>query len=53
MLLGTAFNPLFCRHPLPPRCDLYVSCEPCIMCAAALSLLGFRSVTYGCECGGL
>ncbi|PRW44853.1 tRNA-specific adenosine deaminase 2 [Chlorella sorokiniana] len=30
------------------ECDLYVSCEPCIMCAGALSLLGFRSVTYGC-----
>ena len=22
------------------ECQLYVSCEPCIMCAAALSLLG-------------
>lgn len=34
----------------PPsgRCDLYVTCEPCIMCAGALSLLGFRSVTFGC-----
>ena len=30
------------------RCDLYVTCEPCIMCAGALSLLGFRSVTFGC-----
>ncbi|KAL4424651.1 hypothetical protein ABPG77_002269 [Micractinium sp. CCAP 211/92] len=29
-------------------CDLYVTCEPCIMCAGALSLLGFRSVTFGC-----
>ncbi|GAB4817081.1 hypothetical protein N2152v2_004127 [Parachlorella kessleri] len=31
-----------------PECDLYVTCEPCIMCAGALSLLGVRSVTYGC-----
>eukprot|EP00887_Chlorella_sp_A99_P004168 scaffold23.g4168.t1 len=31
-----------------PECDLYVTCEPCIMCAGALSLLRFRSVTYGC-----
>lgn len=30
------------------RCDLYVTCEPCIMCAGALSLLGFRKVFYGC-----
>lgn len=26
------------------QCDLYVTCEPCIMCASALSLLG----TYFC-----
>ncbi|GLC73659.1 hypothetical protein PLESTF_001405500 [Pleodorina starrii] len=30
------------------RCDLYVTVEPCIMCAGALSLLGFRQVFYGC-----
>lgn len=30
------------------ECDLYVTCEPCIMCAGALSLLGVRSVSYGC-----
>ncbi|XP_020587428.1 tRNA-specific adenosine deaminase 2 [Phalaenopsis equestris] len=29
-------------------CDLYVTCEPCIMCAAALSILGIREVYYGC-----
>ena len=28
--------------------DLYVTCEPCIMCAGAISLLGFKSVTFGC-----
>ena len=30
------------------RCDLYVTCAPCIMCAGALSLLGYHRVTFGC-----
>jgi len=30
------------------RCVLYVTCEPCIMCAGALSLLGFQKVVFGC-----
>ncbi|EFJ20055.1 hypothetical protein SELMODRAFT_109716, partial [Selaginella moellendorffii] len=30
-------------------CELYVTCEPCIMCAAALSLLGIGKVFYGCK----
>ena len=38
--------------PSPPTdfagCTLYVTCEPCIMCAGALSLLEFRKVFYGC-----
>ena len=29
-------------------CILYVTCEPCIMCAGVLSLLQFQSVVYGC-----
>ena len=28
-------------------CELYVTCEPCIMCAGALSLLGVPKVIYG------
>jgi tRNA-specific adenosine deaminase 2 len=29
------------------RCQLYVTVEPCIMCAGALSLLGIGQVYYG------
>lgn len=36
------------------RCDLYVTCEPCIMCATALSILGLLINlvvydTFGCS----
>jgi len=31
-----------------PDCALYVTVEPCIMCAAALSLLRFKRVVFGC-----
>lgn len=31
------------------KCELYVTCEPCIMCATALSIVGIRSVYYGCN----
>eukprot|EP00892_Ulva_mutabilis_P008078 jgi/Ulvmu1/5642/UM231_0005.1 len=31
------------------RVHLYVTCEPCIMCAGALALLGIASATYGCS----
>ncbi|KAK9822519.1 hypothetical protein WJX74_000657 [Apatococcus lobatus] len=30
------------------RAELYVTCEPCIMCAGALCLLGLGKVVYGC-----
>lgn len=28
--------------------DLYVTCEPCIMCADAIGIVGIRKVVYGC-----
>ncbi|KAH6561021.1 hypothetical protein BASA50_006076 [Batrachochytrium salamandrivorans] len=31
-----------------PQTDLYVTVEPCVMCAAALRQLGIRRVVYGC-----
>ncbi|KAL5549423.1 hypothetical protein UlMin_004654 [Ulmus minor] len=30
------------------NCVLYVTCEPCIMCATALSIIGIKEVFYGC-----
>lgn len=32
-----------------PETDLYVTVEPCIMCAAALRQLGIRKVYFGCS----
>ncbi|PRP86715.1 hypothetical protein PROFUN_02864 [Planoprotostelium fungivorum] len=29
--------------------DLYVTCEPCIMCASALLHIGIRKVYFGCS----
>jgi tRNA-specific adenosine deaminase 2 len=31
------------------QCTLYVTCEPCIMCAAALSEVGIQRVVFGCS----
>ena len=36
--------PLLLRPACMRRCQLYVTCEPCIMCAGALSLLQFERV---------
>mmetsp|Transcript_15642 Transcript_15642/g.23689 ORF Transcript_15642/g.23689 Transcript_15642/m.23689 type:complete len:254 (-) Transcript_15642:344-1105(-) len=41
------------------KCDLYVTCEPCIMCAAALAKVKIGRVFFGCRndrfggCGSL
>ncbi|CAD5116246.1 unnamed protein product [Dimorphilus gyrociliatus] len=29
--------------------ELYVTVEPCIMCASALKLVGLKKITYGCN----
>ena len=40
-------------------CTLYVNCEPCVMCAAALAKVRIKRVVYGCKndrfggCGSL
>jgi len=31
------------------ECELYVTCEPCIMCASALLLLRIKIVYFGCR----
>jgi tRNA-specific adenosine deaminase 2 len=30
-------------------CTLYVTVEPCIMCAYALNIAGIKHVVFGCE----
>ena len=31
------------------QCELFVTCEPCIMCAAALRLMNVKRVYFGCK----
>ncbi|CAJ1946888.1 unnamed protein product [Cylindrotheca closterium] len=41
------------------NCELYVTCEPCIMCSSALATVGIKRVIFGCKndrfggCGSL
>ena len=48
-----AINDIILRQHRDPsiltKCDLYVTCEPCIMCAAALAKVGIRKVYFGCH----
>ena len=41
------------RHPdllqITRNCTLYVTCEPCLMCAHALNLVKIKRVVYGCH----
>ncbi|KAL4074859.1 cytidine deaminase-like protein, partial [Scleroderma yunnanense] len=41
-------SPLHGKYPLSDTI-LYVTVEPCIMCASALRQLGIKEVFYGCE----
>lgn len=31
------------------KCTLFVSCEPCIMCAGAIGLSKIKRIVFGCE----
>jgi len=50
-----ALDTLFSLHDLPTclkllsESTLYVTCEPCMMCAGALRLAGLTQVIYGCS----
>jgi len=47
-----ALEDMLIRQGLDPsivsNCELFVTCEPCIMCAAALARLGIKKVHFGC-----
>ncbi|KAL6077908.1 putative CMP/dCMP deaminase, zinc-binding [Balamuthia mandrillaris] len=32
-----------------PQCELFVTCEPCVMCASALMQVGIKKVYFGCR----
>lgn len=36
-------------HELCSRCTLYVTVEPCVMCAYALRLSGLTNIVFGCH----
>eukprot|EP00944_MAST-04C_sp_MAST-4C-sp1_P008169 g8169.t1 len=38
-----------CNKDILRGCELYVTVEPCIMCAAALARIGIKRVYYGCR----
>ena len=48
-----AIDHILLERKLPPavlaECDVYVTCEPCIMCAGALALVRVRRVVFGCR----
>jgi len=47
ILANTHLTPQITEYPLSDT-SLYVTVEPCIMCASALRQMGIREVIYGC-----
>ncbi|CAG9328916.1 TAD2 [Blepharisma stoltei] len=45
-----AIDEILKTHPpsILQECELYVTCEPCIMCASALEIIGIKKVYFGC-----
>lgn len=45
-----AMNQILSEHPTSifKQTDLYVTVEPCVMCASALRQFGIRAVYFGC-----
>ncbi|KDQ65081.1 hypothetical protein JAAARDRAFT_118502 [Jaapia argillacea MUCL 33604] len=48
ILSNKDLTPVFREYPLS-HTTLYVTVEPCIMCASALRQMGIKEVFYGCE----
>ncbi|KAI0772505.1 cytidine deaminase-like protein [Trametes elegans] len=48
ILADKALTPAPTRYPLADT-TLYVTVEPCIMCASALRQMGIKDVYYGCD----
>lgn len=48
ILADAALTPARAAYPLSET-TLYVTVEPCIMCASALRQMGIKEVFYGCE----
>lgn len=49
-----AFEKIFQKYPsnyldILKQTTLYVTCEPCIMCASAIKMMGIPLVVYGCK----
>ncbi|KAH0791307.1 cytidine deaminase-like protein [Histomonas meleagridis] len=48
-----AFDEIISKYPngkeIIRESTLYVTCEPCIMCASAIKMLGIKLVVFGCK----